>query len=133
MLKWDSSYSVHVKEFDDQHKRLIDYINLLETSTRDNDPKELTGKILKSLVVYTIDHFKREEEYFRQFKYEKTEEHVGEHQKLVKKLNEYVSLFETENKFDAGSFIDFLTTWLVNHLTGPDKEYVNCFVDNGLT
>ena len=133
MLVWDSSYSVRVKEIDDQHKRLIDYINLLETSAADNDPKELMSGILKGLMVYTIEHFTTEEDYFRQFNYEKTEEHIAEHQSLIKKLNVFVSQFEADDHFDADHFMSFLRDWLIDHIMGADKEYMHCFADNGLT
>ncbi len=133
MLVWDSSYSVRVKEIDNQHKRMIDYINLLEASTRDADPKELVGRILKGLMVYTIEHFTTEEDYFRKFNYEKTEEHIVEHQKLIMKLNNYVAQFEKDDAFNSDQFMSFLRDWLIDHIMGVDKEYMHCFADNGLT
>lgn len=133
MLVWDSSYSVKVKEIDNQHKRLIDYINLLEASTRDADPQKLVTSIFKGLMVYTIDHFTTEEDYFRKFNYEKMEEHMQEHKELIRELNEYFTRFETEKDFDADRFMSFLRDWLIDHIMGSDKDYITCFADNGLT
>ena len=133
MLVWDSSYSVRVKELDRQHKRMIDYINLLDASTRDNDPKALISGILKGLVVYTIEHFTTEEDYFRKFNYEKIDEHLKEHQDLILELNEYIAQFESDNDFDADKFQNFLKDWLIDHIMGADKEYMHCFAENGLT
>ncbi len=132
MLVWDSSYSVRVKEIDNQHKRMIDYINLLEASMKDDDPKEMIANILKSLVVYTIDHFTLEEDYFRKFNYNKTEEHVGEHQKLISELDNYVTQFKSGEDFNSDHFMSFLRDWLIDHIMGADKEYMRCFSENGL-
>ncbi len=133
MLVWDSSYSVRVKEIDNQHKRMIDYINLLEVSTKEDDPKELIAGILKGLTVYTIEHFTTEEDYFKEFNYGKADEHIAEHKELVKQLNEYVIQFETGENFDADHFMSFLKDWLIDHIMSADKDYMHCFSENGLT
>jgi len=133
MLVWDSSYSVKVKEIDNQHKRLIDYINLLDASTRDDDPKEIISEIMKSLTVYTIEHFKTEEDYFSEFKYEKASEHIAEHQRLVKDLDDYIKQFESNDDFNSDHFMSFLKDWLIDHIMGTDKEYMHCFAENKLT
>lgn len=129
MLHWEESYSVGVKELDDQHKKLIHIINELDQVEDERDAKV---RILNALVEYTKEHFATEELYFRQFGFEKTDEHIEEHLELIAEVEDLVYQFAVGESLDAVKLKGFLTTWLVDHIQGADQEYVVCFKENGL-
>lgn len=132
MLTWENSYSVGVRELDEQHKQMIELINSLETGMNTMDSRDSMVKILNGLVAYTKDHFANEELYFKQFDYEKTEEHIQEHLKLMSEVEKLVYRFELKEVLDQDQIMSFLTGWLVDHILGADQEYVACFSRHGL-
>jgi len=132
MLTWDSSYSVGVKELDDQHKKMIDFINDLEQALGIADNRDVIVGVLNGLVSYTKDHFATEELYFKKFDYDKTDAHIKEHVDLIAEVEQLVYQFEIGETIDIKKVLDFLKTWLIEHILGADQEYVNCFKDNGL-
>jgi hemerythrin len=132
MFNWDSSYSVGIQEMDDQHRKLIEIINELGQTLDRGENRDAAVKVLNGLVAYTKEHFALEELYFRQFDYEKTDEHINEHVDLVAQVEKLIYQFETTGKFDIPNVIEFLKTWLLEHILGADQEYVRCFKDNGL-
>ncbi|MBT3253530.1 MAG: hemerythrin family protein [Candidatus Marinimicrobia bacterium] len=132
MLSWDSSYSVGIQEIDDQHQKLIDFINELELALGKSDNRETVVKVLNGIVFYTKDHFAQEELYFRQFDYDKTDDHITEHADLITQVEKLVYQFEVNGTFDIPNVIEFLKAWLIEHILGADQEYVSCFKENGL-
>ena len=132
LIQWGNGLSVHVKEIDTQHQRLVKLINDLDSAMRVGKGKELLGKIVSELATYTVVHFATEEKYFDKFGYPDAPEHKVEHKKFIEK----VSKFKTE--FDAGrmglsiKIMDFLSNWLKNHIMGIDKKYAPFFNGKGL-
>ncbi len=61
-MTWTTDLSVGVKQFDDEHKELINIINMLNTAIISDDPKSHLEKILSNLAKYTRNHFSHEEE-----------------------------------------------------------------------
>ncbi len=132
MFNWDSQYSVGIQEIDDQHRKLIDFINELEQTLGEPNNRDAAVKILNGLVSYTKDHFAREELYFRQFDYDKTDDHIAEHIDLIAQVEKLVYQFEVSGTFDIPNVIEFLKSWWAEHILGADQEYVTCFKENGL-
>jgi len=132
MLKWESSYSVKVKEIDDQHRKMIDYINQIEVALDGKENRAVTVNVLNGLVAYTRDHFSTEEVYFKRFDYENAEAHIAEHIMLMNNVELLVYRFEVDEKLDLIEVSLFLKDWLIDHIMDADKEYMPCFSKNGL-
>ena len=60
-LVWKDEYSVGIEAMDDDHKKLLNLINQLQTAVHYYTGKEFEEKALDELVDYTKTHFKREE------------------------------------------------------------------------
>jgi len=133
LMIWDESFSVNVKEIDDQHKILVSIINDLHSSMKEGKGNEVSDGILDRMVEYTVFHFETEEKYFEEFHYEDAIEHRAEHQAFVEKVLDF------KNKFEEGSLslsielMNFLVDWLKGHINGSDKKYTKCFNENGLS
>lgn len=54
---------------DDQHKKLIEQINILHSAMREGKAKEVVGAILEELRAYTKYHFSNEEKAFERYNY----------------------------------------------------------------
>ena len=131
-LQWEEKYSVGVKLIDDQHKMMFTTINELIEALGSIPTKEKISGIINQLVEYKRFHFATEERYFKEFGYEKTEEHIVKHQQFNTKLTEIQSKYGDDISGLAFELIDFLEDWLLNHLLTADQEYKECFLSHGL-
>ena len=130
MIKWDNKFSVGYKVFDEQHIRLIEILNDVESLIKDksihNDLLyDKMNVLFNELLDYTVYHFETEEKVFEQKDYENTEEHKEEHSIFIENVKEKVASFklgEDERKV-ALEIYNTLLDWLMNHILGADKKY----------
>ncbi len=131
-IPWSEDLSVGVKEIDEQHKIFLNILNeLYVVLKKDNSDQEISS-ILKQLVSYTNFHFATEEKYLDKFNYEFSDEHKKEHQNLKIEVEKFQKRFDAEGLKILFDLLNFLKNWVVGHLIGHDKKYVNCFNENGL-
>ena len=132
LIQWSSELSVQIKTIDKQHQHLIGMINELNDAMLHGKGKEIVGRIINGLVRYSKTHFSTEENYFSQFGYSHASEHVGEHEKFVKKATAFKNDFAHERVTLSIQVIDFLSDWLRNHILVTDKKYVAFFQRRGI-
>ncbi|MBX7192613.1 MAG: bacteriohemerythrin [Sandaracinaceae bacterium] len=124
LMEWNEKLSVGIKQFDDEHKKLVGMVNELFDGVQAGRGKELLGPTLDGLVSYTVTHFANEERYMTQHKYPSLAAHKAEHDALTKQVA------EVQAKYKAGAsaalsmeVMAFLKNWLVKHIMGSDKAY----------
>ena len=61
LFVWEDKYKVGVKEFDEQHKKLIELINKLYDAMKQGHGKDVLKSIVNDLFEYTKYHFETEE------------------------------------------------------------------------
>lgn len=123
LANWSDKYSVNIEKIDTQHKKLFDYINQIHDATINKKTKDELGKIINSLVDYTVDHFKTEEKLFSTYQYPDEAVHKVEHQVFVEKVAEFKKDFESGKILLSLKIVNFLKDWLINHILGTDKQY----------
>lgn len=132
LVLWDNSFSVNVKEIDEQHQRLFDLINSLYEAMKKGQGKEILPKIIDELFHYVEKHFSTEEKYFDKFNYPESESHKLEHYNFLKKVSEFKKSYEASQIGLTIDIITFLQEWLVRHIKVVDKKYSAFFNENGL-
>jgi len=55
-IKWDQSLSIDIEEIDNQHKGLMEMINLLESSAKAPDRHKICFEIVMKLKNYFNEH-----------------------------------------------------------------------------
>lgn len=133
MITWDETFSVGVKELDEQHQKLFDIINRLGNSIDAPSNTEKISDIIKELLDYSVYHFQTEENYFEKFDYEYKEGHIKSHDIYKEKINHFIDGFRDKNGYLSFEIVDFLTNWWVGHVNGQDKLYIKCFHEHGLS
>ncbi len=123
LITWNSNYSVKVKQFDDQHKKLIGMVNDLHDSMKVGKGKEALEKILSGLIQYTSTHFSDEERLMKQHNYPGFEQHKKEHNLLVIQVLELQKNFHDGKAILTQSVMTFLKDWLQKHILSEDKNY----------
>lgn len=119
---WQDSYSVGVKEIDDQHKMLFKLIEKLHKAVEDGDTKQAISDIIPELVKYTMYHFETEEDYMRKYRYEGYSAHKERHFSFITELKEYIKELVDNKSGLSIKLLVFLNDWLVNHIQSLDQE-----------
>lgn len=132
LIDWNNSYSVNVKEIDDQHKKLIDLINKLYDEMKNGHGKEALSGVLKELVDYTKYHFQAEEKLLSKYNFPNFAAHKKEHEELTKKVEEINEKIASGKMVISSSVLTFLKDWLNNHILVEDKGYSSYLNNKGV-
>ena len=132
LITWNESFSVGVKQFDEQHKELVRLINSLYGSFQEKAGKEHLSDIFQGLIDYTATHFSQEEELFSQYNYPGEEAHIQAHEELVRRVKELKKSYDDGQTFIDLDVFDFLKSWLKDHIMQMDKQYGPFLNDHGI-
>ena len=121
-LKWSHEFDTGIDVIDQQHKRIVDYINALRIAQGKGD-RGAVGKTLVDLIAYTQAHFSFEEALMEDAGYDQIHVHKLTHQLFFGRV---VLLQE---RFISGENVtqdlhDLLMGWLIDHIKGEDQDYV---------
>lgn len=127
-IKWDESLSVGLDVIDHDHKELINLFNQLYASCF--APEEtLVATVSETLVMlldYTKYHFQREEQLMMKEGYPSYASHKELHDDLLLiTLNFQEKLQSSEIHEITDETLEFLRSWIVNHIMKVDIEFAN--------
>ncbi|MBI2311888.1 MAG: hemerythrin family protein [Betaproteobacteria bacterium] len=128
IFEWSNELSVGVKEIDEQHKRLIDYINVLHDAVEAGENRESVEKLLDDLIKYTEFHFSTEERMMYQYLYVSRLAHKEGHEHLLFQVRQLQQDLHKQTTPITWGVLDFLKAWLLDHILHADKlmgEYLN--------
>ena len=131
---WNDIYSVNIKEIDDQHKALVDFINqgYDHVANSSTDPK-IYSDFFDNLIAYANFHFGTEEKYFEKFNFELALEHILRHNDIKATIARLQSNYQQTHSIDViFDTLHLIDDWLFEHIMDYDKKYVDCFVQHGL-
>jgi hemerythrin len=132
LFEWEARYSVHIDEFDNHHKKLIQLLQKLHQSMLDGQGKVIVGEILDELREYTVYHFNAEEQQMEKHNYPEYEAHKAQHKELIKQLEDLINSFKAGESGITTDTYRFLNKWLTNHIMNADKKYTTFFKEKGL-
>lgn len=119
--RWNSAYSVGIAVIDDQHKRIIEYINELNNALAFQN-RDKVHDVLLQLVDYTMSHFSFEESLMEEAGYPILEPHKDVHNAFIKRINFFKERFENGEDITKQLMMD-LQMWLINHIQHDDNDY----------
>lgn len=123
LIDWNEQLSVGVKEFDNQHKKLIALINQLHEAMRAGKGKEILEKTITELVSYTRIHFAAEERYLLAKNYADYPTHKAQHDQLTQKVIDFQDQHKSGKVALSLPMMNFLKEWLTQHILNTDKKY----------
>ncbi|MGE5155829.1 MAG: bacteriohemerythrin [Bdellovibrio bacteriovorus] len=121
-LVWDSGLSVHVKEIDEDHRRLVDVFNILSHSVEQGDARNYIEAVLEELISLTVWHFRHEERLMLKYGYQGLAEHKTEHEQLIASARALQQKFLQGSGPLTGEDIEFLEHWLTEHIYVADMQ-----------
>ena len=120
-IEWTKDLNTGIDIIDEQHKRIVDYINQLKTAILRPDGR-LVGKVLTELADYCISHLAFEESLMQEAKYPYLKPHKAMHDMFVKRLEKYQEKYD-QGEDVAGQLHDMLSTWFIHHIKQADMAY----------
>lgn len=131
-ITWNSKLSVGISEIDNQHMKLVGYINDLHDAMKVGKAKDVMAGILDNLVKYTLNHFSLEEKLMTQASYPGFLAHKKEHTDFVKKVSDFQSSFTNGSAFVSIDVLNFLREWITHHIQDTDQKYSPFLKEKGI-
>jgi hemerythrin len=132
ILNWSNEYSVEVLSIDKEHKTLFAMLNELHDAMKAGKGSAVVPVILKRLVVYTREHFAHEEKLMSRARYPDIVRHKAEHDQLTGEVVKTVQDFEDGKTVLSIDLLEFLRSWLQEHIVGWDKKYSSSMLAAGV-
>ena len=127
-MKWIPEYNTGIDVVDDQHKRILDYINEI-VDIADDINRNRTKQILDKIIDYTQSHFTFEESLQEEADYKYRVPHKRVHDLFIKKIESYRDRFEMGQSIES-ELHEVLSKWLINHIQHDDADYVGAVKEN---
>lgn len=121
-MEWSDNLNTGIRVIDDQHKKILNYINKLHEVNAHPDQK-VVRLVLEQLVDYTDIHFKFEESLMADARYPHLIAHQKVHALFIRRILDYRSRFEAGEDVTE-LLLSTLRTWLISHIRSEDAAYV---------
>jgi hemerythrin len=118
---WNSKLDTGIDVIDDQHRRIVAYVNQLEEARLAGDRVAL-GEVIEQLVDYTQSHFGFEEAMMEQANYKYLKPHQKVHELFIRRVTTF-TVRAAKGEDIAEELQHTLTTWLINHIGSEDRDY----------
>lgn len=122
-IRWSDEFSVGVEQLDNQHKKLVNIVNLLIENKSLGSRSEFVANSLKDMVDYSVEHFKQEENLLKQANCPYLEEQKECHRNYNLKLAEFYKEVISRNDRITLEIIVYLKKWWIHHILDEDKKY----------
>ena len=120
---WNKSLSVGVEEIDRQHKHLVDMINQMLSMNGVTVDSEVISETLTKMTEYADYHFDSEEQLMKKHGYPEFEAHHREHVNFMRKTAELSMSTMNYKKSIPTELLEYLKTWLIEHILQSDMQY----------
>lgn len=120
---WTEQLNISIAEIDQQHHRLVEYIDQLEEACSGGRSRNKVGELIDEMVDHTIYHFTFEESMLEKSGYPFTQAHKRLHAHLVSRVSDLQARFNQGEDLSR-DIHGLLVDWLLDHLKYDDSDYV---------
>ncbi len=131
-ILWEESYRVKIDQIDKQHMRLFEIVNQIYDDLK-RGRQENMGAILTELAEYTVFHFGVEAELFKKHSYHDEKKHLASHDALLGQVGAFLAEFKRGDAVVDFRLLNFLRSWLCNHILKEDMRYVAFLKSKGVS
>lgn len=124
-LPWTKDIELGIDIIDEQHKKLIDLINKLYDSMKNNAGLENLLPVYDELVEYTVYHFDFEEDFIAKSGYQEVPNHKVLHEKLKAEVAAQREKFVSGESVIGFNLLSFLEDWIRTHIMVADRKYAD--------
>jgi hemerythrin len=127
-ITWTADLDTGIDVIDQQHKRIVEFINNLEKAQR-TGKKDAIKQVVEDCVDYTQSHFTFEESLQEEAGYLYCKPHKKVHELFIRRLGEYKERMDLGD--DVGDELyQLLSRWLISHIKRDDADYVSAVKSN---
>lgn len=130
-ISWRDEYSVGVAEMDLQHQKLLAMIGRLVDEQHRLTDQKTVAELLTAMTEYAAEHFRAEEYLMAEYGYDHNDRQVLQHQAFIQKTQEFMNASVGPNIL-SNALLDYLNSWLINHILHEDMLYKDFFNAKGL-
>jgi hemerythrin len=123
LMEWSDNLLVEIPEIDQQHKRLVELINRLDTAARVYIGSHEALDVLKEMVTFLQYHFHEEKEAMTAYDYPVIVDHLAEHEKMLTAILQIKVRYESGELSSLSNIAAYLDCWLEKHIVGFDQDY----------
>ena len=124
VIEWDDGlFSIGIGKIDEQHKKWIELINVINDSIGNSQNVAILGKVFQDMVDYCDYHFREEEELMQNHKYPEYEAHKQKHEKFTEMAISYRKNLMNGEMVSRLEVILNLVEWLKKHIQVVDREF----------
>ena len=123
-IAWGPEYELGILVIDQQHKRIVDYINTLDRLAGQPDAYLGVARILYDLVDYTESHFSFEEALMERAGYQELDDHHHVHRQFTQRIESLLRSNE-QGEDVAEALLQLLEKWLLHHILEEDRAYTD--------
>ncbi len=121
-MEWTRELEFGIPVIDEQHKRIVQFINELDDACRTNNAAE-TKHVMEGLLDYTITHFEFEESLQEKAGYPFLKAHRRIHEIFMKKVAD-IRERSAKGENVGPELLILLKGWLASHIKSEDRDYV---------
>ena len=129
---WGESFSVGVRDLDEQHKQIVIMVDTLIEMNEAKVDSEIVSDTLTKMTRYAIDHFKKEEHYMLEYGYPEFASQRKQHQEFKRKTVNFCMETMAHKVTIPTEIFSYLRLWWTNHILQEDMKYKEFFNERGL-
>ena len=122
IIQWSPTLETGIDVIDQQHKRIVDYINALRIAQVKGD-RGAVAKTIDDVIDYTQSHFGFEEALMEDAGYPLLNAHKRVHELFIRRVAVLNQRFKSGEDI-AQDLHNVLARWLITHIQTEDRHYV---------
>ena len=131
LLYWEDRYLLGVSSIDEQHQRIFGLTHNLQVALYQGSSDSTLSILLKSLIIYTANHFAHEEALLSFYKFENSQEHIGDHLRFLQTAQQLLTQ-TGECKTSAVQMGEIIADWASAHILEFDQKIAAFLRGHGL-
>ncbi|WP_158240542.1 bacteriohemerythrin [Telmatospirillum siberiense] len=134
LVAWSEDLTIGVAAVDADHRKLFSLVNYLYDSMIAGKETPVIDEFIDSLIIYTKQHFEREESLFEETSYPDRLAHRQEHDALIAQITEAHKRYKSDaSATQLLEMIGFLNKWMIEHIRKSDKKYAPHLKERGIS
>lgn len=131
-IVWLPSFETGLPEIDDEHKKLVESIRLIESAVKEKNIERFTA-LFKDFTSQAKTHFKNEETYLVSIDFPRIESHTAAHKKLLELAERTLTIVEAGPDIEeASKCLEEVTYLLLEDVIKADADFKSYAQENGI-
>jgi hemerythrin-like metal-binding protein len=122
LLQWNPEFSIGIASIDDEHREMIDLINLIYAELAADADVVQIDECLGDIFSAISMHFALEERMMRACGYEGYAAHKDDHEELLEQIRDLMDDFTDDTEIGAEQLSGRLSDWFTGHFASFDAR-----------